>query len=140
MLSVLMMLPIVMYLEASRRFVLYALLLVFQGYTYNQNIPFTVGAIAADLVASGYIKKFNQKSRIAFLLTETALAAFFVAAFCYNPIFINIDQGLQSVTTATGLWIQHHRVYRRSYAELPDYGRRAVLLVGDERGAPVVDR
>ncbi|TKY88452.1 hypothetical protein EX895_002804 [Sporisorium graminicola] len=103
MLSVLMLLPIVMYLEPSRRFVLYALLLIFQGYTYNQNIPFTVGAIAADLKASGYIKKFNQKSRIAFLTTEVALAAFFVAAFCYNPIFIKIDSVLQSITDRDGV-------------------------------------
>ncbi|SAM81576.1 related to beta 1,4-mannosyltransferase (egghead protein) [Ustilago bromivora] len=103
MLSVLMLLPILMHLRPSRRFTLYALLLTFQGYTYNQNIPFTVGAIAADLKASGYIKKFNQKSRIAFLLTEVAMAAFFVAAYCYNPIFVNIDRGLEQITDRDGV-------------------------------------
>ncbi|SPO26119.1 related to beta 1,4-mannosyltransferase (egghead protein) [Ustilago trichophora] len=109
MLSVLMLLPIVMFLKPSRRF----------GYTYNQNIPFMIGAVAADLKASGYIKKFNQKSRLAFLATEFAMAAFFVAAYCYNPIFTGIDTVCNESQIVTVCSATIYRVHGRSHALLP---------------------
>ena len=102
MIFVMMLLPIVMFMDGSRRFALYGALMVGMGWTYSGNLPFLIGMMAADLSSSRYLKKFQTKARWLYITLEFVMAAFLTTTICYHPIISAIDNALGSITNRDG--------------------------------------
>ncbi|PWN32422.1 uncharacterized protein FA14DRAFT_161866 [Meira miltonrushii] len=103
MLYVMMCMPIVINLNAPRRFIFYAIMIVLLGFTYSQYLTFFIGMVVADLRASGLIKKLQHRSRIAFLSVELLLAATFFVFLCYNTIEGSIVRAISPTTFDRGV-------------------------------------
>lgn len=102
MLYVMMCIPIVINLNAPKRFVFYTILIVLLGFTYSQYLTFFIGMVVADLRASGLIKKLQHRSRIAFLSVELFLASTFFIFLCYNTIEGTIVRAIAPTTFDRG--------------------------------------
>ncbi|PWN51399.1 hypothetical protein IE53DRAFT_51821 [Violaceomyces palustris] len=103
MISVLMLLPVILHMHGSRRFFFYGAIIILQGWTFSQCLPFLIGMIGADLKESGYMKTLQDKSRFAYVCLEVALSGFLLTTLCYNPIEVFLNRSLAAITDRDGI-------------------------------------
>jgi hypothetical protein len=87
---------------AFARFAFYIGLVASTAMTYHYSLPFVVGVVLADLKGSGYLKRFQEWSRVSYISIEVIAVGFSLVMLCDQVVADHMETFLAPAQVSLG--------------------------------------